>query len=71
MRFIACDFDCEFRFKTKAVAFKGNRIEDASFKNLIAGFHVRQVQIGEHIGQGGQEHIAQVMPEKKYAMRLS
>jgi len=42
-----------------------------AFEELIAGFHVRQVQVGEHVGEEGEEFVAQGMPEKQDAVRVA
>ena len=48
----------ELRFKSKAILSERDLFQKLGTKNLVTGFHVGQIKIGEHIGQGGQDIVA-------------
>ena len=58
-------------FETKTVLHQVDRLDGVSFKELITGLHVRQVQVGEHIGQERQKLITHVMPKVEDPVRSS
>ena len=56
---------CNLRFKAKAVLLYLYVLDDFSPEDLVASLHVREVEVGEHIGEQGQEAIANPVPEIK------
>ena len=52
------------RFKAKSFFFQGNIFNDVCTKKFVAGFHIREVQIGEHVGSCREEFIPDRVPEK-------
>ena len=57
-----------FGFNTKTIFFYLNRFNDRGMERFVARFHVRQINIGQHVGEHGQKLVAHHMPEKKDAM---
>lgn len=45
------DFCCNFRFKTKTILDDCDALDQFALEHLITGFHIRQVDVGEHIGE--------------------
>lgn len=60
----AGDLGSDFGLESEAIFAQLKRLNEVAAKELVACFHIREVQIGEHIGQEGEEFIAQRMPEK-------
>ncbi len=44
-----CDFRGDLRLEIEAVAFDGDALENVRLEDFVADFHIRQVEIGEHI----------------------
>ena len=60
----AGDFGSDFGLESEAIFAQLEWLNEVAAKELVAGLHVGKVQVGEHIGQEGEEFIAQRMPEK-------
>ena len=60
------DFGRELGFKAEAVRFQLNLIEKLTSEHLVTDFHVRQIQIVQHIGKQRQKFVAQIVPEKEH-----
>ena len=60
-----CD---DFRLESEPVFFYLDALNDLSLEHLVTGFHVRQVQIREHVGEESQELVSQIMPEVEDAV---
>ena len=39
----------DLRLESKAIFLDGDRLDDLAPENLEAGFHVRKVEVGEHV----------------------
>ncbi len=52
--------------KPEPFFFQGDLLNNIRPEQLITGFHVSEIQVGKHIGQGGKHFIPDGMPEKKY-----
>jgi len=57
------DFSGQFRFDAEAVLFEGNILNDVGSESFVTGFHIRQVQVREHVGKKCEHAVAHVMPE--------
>ena len=40
-------------------------------EEFVAGFHIREVQVGEHVGEEGQEFVSDGMPEEENPVGLT
>jgi hypothetical protein len=67
----ARNFGRHLGFKAKALFGQMQRLHHFALEELVAGFHIRQVQVGEHVGEEGEEFVAQGMPEKQDAVRVA
>src|SRR5207237_375582 len=65
----AGEFGNDLRLNTEPIFFYLNRFNEGSSKRLVAGLNVRQIKIGEHVGEQGQKFVANHVPEKKDTMR--
>jgi len=57
------DFSCNFWFEAEAVFFDPDRLNNFPPESLVAGFHVGDVQICEHIREQSQDSISYAMPK--------
>jgi hypothetical protein len=46
-------------------------LNDIRPKHFIACFHIRQIQIAEHVAKKGEHPVADRMPEEEDAVRIS
>ena len=67
----AGNFGRHLGFKAKALFGQMQRLHHFALEEFVAGFHIRQVQVGEHVGEEGEEFVAQGMPEKQDAVRVA
>ena len=44
---------------------------DLAAEHLVAGLHVGEVQVGEHVRDSGQQPVADGVPEVEHAVRLA
>ena len=59
------------RFESEAPLADLQAVEHVGPEGFVAGLHVRQVQVCKHIGQKGQEFVADIVPEKEYPVGSS
>jgi hypothetical protein len=64
-----CDFGGDFRFKPEAVGFQLDSLQDFAAENLVAGFHVRELEVGEDVGEKSEHLVGNVVPEIVDALR--
>lgn len=66
------DFCGHFRLDAETVLIqrRKNLLNDLFAKNLVAGFHIGQVQVGEAVREVREKSVSQIMPEVQNAMRL-
>ena len=57
-------FGSDLGLKTETVFRQRNRLDELPTHHLVTGFHIRQVEVGKHVGEFGQEFIADTMPVK-------
>ncbi len=62
------NFRCNFRLETKSIFLNFNGICDLTTKRLVTDFHIRQVDVGHHVAEQGQEVVPDLMPEIQHAM---
>ena len=62
------DFGRDFGFKSKSLFFDFYRLDYFTPESLVTGFHVGQIQIGEHVGNQGQQAVTHSVPEIEYPM---
>src|ERR1700678_2497727 len=59
----------DFRLEAEAALFDGDRLDDLPPEHLVAGLHVGQVQVGEHVREQREQAVADAVPEIEHAMR--
>ena len=64
-----CDFSCYFWLEAEAILLQINCIQHLATEDLVAGLHVSQIQVVQHVRQERQEAVCHVVPEKQNAMR--
>ena len=57
------DLRRDLGLEAEAVRLDGDRLDDLAAKHLVAGLHVGEVQVGEHVGGERQETVADRVPE--------
>jgi hypothetical protein len=65
------DLGRDLRFETKAFFLQVDRLYELRVEKLITRFHVRQIEIGEHVRKESEEFIPDGMPEKENSMRAA
>src|SRR2546426_770028 len=60
----------ELRLETESIGLQIESGNQAGAKHLVAGFHVGQVQVREHVRKRRQEPVPHVVPEEQDAMSL-
>src|SRR6185369_493246 len=63
------DFSCNLRLKTESVFFDRHLCKQLAAERLVAGLHIREVQIGKHVREERQHSVAEGMPEEQHSMR--
>src|SRR5207237_8241216 len=61
----------ELHFDSEALRPERQTLEEVGPDQLVARLHVRQVQVGEHVGDEREEVVADGVPEEQYAMKGS
>ncbi len=59
------------RLDTEAVLFEHEALHDFAPECLVAGLHVGEVQVGEHVRQHGEGAVADGVPEVEHSMRAA
>jgi hypothetical protein len=62
------DLGGDFRLEAEAVFLDGDFFEDVALEDLVAGLHISEVQVGEHVGHEGEELVAHGVPEVEHAV---
>src|ERR1044071_3680102 len=65
------DLRRNLRLKTKSITLECDSIQYRLAEHLVTNFHVRQVQIGEHVAERRQHLVPQCVPVIKHTMRLA
>ena len=65
------DFGCDFGFEAEAVGANLDALQYFLAKNFVAGFHVREFQVGGDVGEQGEEFVGDVVPEIVDALRAA
>ena len=61
----------DFGFEAETVGADGDALQQVGAKNLVAGFHVREVEVAEHVGDQGEALVDHGMPERQDAGLLA
>src|SRR5262249_15521336 len=61
--------DCDLRLKTEAVFLDRNCLNHLASKDLVAGFHVGKIDVGQAVGEQRQDPVADGMTEVENPMR--
>jgi hypothetical protein len=61
----------DLRFKTETLLFDLKLLQDVATEDLVAGFHVSEVEVGEAIGNKSEQFVAEIVPEEKNTMRIA
>ena len=56
-------FRRELRLDAEAARLDGHGLDDLAAEHLVAGLHVRQIEVREHVGGQRQEAVADRVPE--------
>src|SRR6266581_9630737 len=67
----ARDLRRELGLEPEPVGAEPKPLQERRAEDLVAGLHVRQVQVGEHVREHRQEPVADVMPEEEDTMGFS
>src|SRR5262249_4532546 len=65
------DLGGHLRLKAEAVRFELQVGQHLAAEDLVAGLHVREIEVGEHVRQRGQGLVGHVVPEIQHAMALA
>ena len=65
------DFHGDLRFEAEAVFFKRDGLDHVSPEDLVAGFHVGEIQIGERVREQCKQLVADGMPKIEHAVRTA
>src|SRR6266545_788338 len=65
------DLRGDLRLEAEAVRLELNALQHLAAENLVAGLHVRQVQVREHVRQRRQHLVGDVVPEVQDAVTLA
>ena len=58
-----------FRLESKPILFDRDPGEQLPLESLVSRFHVREIQVGEHVRKERQQLVSKRMPEEEHAMR--
>ena len=61
----------DLRLEAEAVGADGDALQQIGAEDLVAGLHVRQVQIAEHVGDQRQALVDHGVPEGQHARLLA
>jgi hypothetical protein len=56
--------------KPNRFSFRSRPFSDVAANDFVTGFHIREVQIVEHVGERSEEFVADAVPEKEDAVRV-
>lgn len=59
------DFEGDLGFKAETFGADGDAFEDLGAKGFVARFHVCEVEIGDGVGEQGQELVSERMPKEQ------
>ena len=65
------DFRRDFGFEPEAVFLNLNGLNDLPPEQLVTGFHVREIEVREHVGKRGQHAIPDPVPIVENPVRLA
>ena len=66
------DLGREFRLETEAIgAQRPDPLQHLAPEDLVAGLHVGQVQVRQHVREKGQRAVPEVVPEQEHALRAA
>ena len=68
---IACELGGHLRLEAETVLLKEDALDDVGAEQLVARFHVREVEVGKDVGEPCQELVAPCMPVERDAVRLA
>jgi hypothetical protein len=66
----AGDLRGHFGFEAEAFLLEPDLLDEFGAEELVAGLHIGQVQVGEHVGEQRQETVPDGVPEKEDAVGL-
>ena len=61
----------DFRFEAEPVLLDRDALDDLAAKDLVAGLHVGEVQVREHVRQQRQQAVAHAVPEVQHPVGLA
>src|SRR5271166_4804007 len=65
------DLSRDFRFESESGFLNLNRLDDFAAKRLVAGLHIGQIKIGEHVRKQSEKAVADPVPEIEHPMCLA
>ncbi len=60
-----------FGLEPETVLLQLERLHHAGIEELVAGLHVGEVEVGEHVAQEGEELVAYRVPEEENTVRIA
>ena len=60
-------FQCDPGFESETLAPEWNTLQERGAKGFVAGFHIREIEIGEYITRSRQEMFRKRVPKKSGA----
>ena len=60
----------DFGLESEAVLLDRDGLEDFAPHGFVAGLHIREVEVGEHVREQGQEFVPHGVPEIQHAVLL-
>ena len=62
-----CQAGSHLGFETETVGRQRQSLQEIRMDNLIAGLHIREVEVREHVAQQGEETIAHHVPKEEHS----
>jgi len=63
------DLHCHFRFEAEAVFLQRDGLNHLAPECFVAGLHIGQVEVGDHVGDQRQKPVSNRVPEIEHPMR--
>ena len=67
----AGDFSGEFWLDAETRRFEFNLLVDLAGEDFVTDFHVGEVEVGEHVGEHGEDVVGHLVPEIHNAVGLA
>jgi len=54
----------DLRLNAETVLLNAQPLDNIGPEQFVAGFHVGEIQVGEHVGEEGEDSVSHIMPEE-------